>query len=243
MALNNYIQQVQLLLGDVVQAKFNFFDLVNYVNTARNQIAAASNSCRFFGAISTTANVRTINFSGFTLPSGFGSVLNVRMITRTTSGANMVKLQQRPFEWFLAYNLSAATVASGPPTTWSQYAQGTSGSIYLDPIPDQAYSLNSDTVCIPSPLALDSDPEVLPYPWTDAVPYYAAYYALLTIQQPQLAQQMFQLYMIYVKNAQAMANPTVTPEIYPGHDGAKLAAMATPVTGATGASAPQSGGG
>jgi hypothetical protein len=68
------------------------------------------------------------------------------------------------------------------PTFCSQFGQGTSGSLYLYPPPSQQYQLEWDCQCLPSDLTTDQDYEPLPDPWTDAVPFYAAYLAMIELQ-------------------------------------------------------------
>ena len=67
-----------------------------------------------------------------------------------------------------------------PPVWCCQFGQGTSGSIKLYPIPDQSYQSQWDALCLPSPLEDDTSFEAIPEPWTKAVPYYAAFLALLS---------------------------------------------------------------
>ena len=45
-------------------------------------------------------------------------------------------------------------------------------------------------------MATDADPEVLPYFWTDAVPFYAAYYALLSAQTGQRMADDFHVFAV-----------------------------------------------
>jgi hypothetical protein len=80
-----------------------------------------------------------------------------------------------------------------------------------------AYTLQLDCACYPQALALDTDVEALSYLWTDAVPYFAAYLALLsaqTGQRTQQAQQMFALYEQFAARARQFANPPVNRFAY-----------------------------
>ena len=51
-----------------------------------------------------------------------------------------------------------------------------------------------DLTLVPDNLNDDDDPEPIPYPWTDAVPYWASMLALLQQQRGQDAQAMAQLF-------------------------------------------------
>lgn len=69
------------------------------------------------------------------------------------------------------------------PTMGAQFGQGTNGSFYLYPIGSQTYQMEWDCFCVPSDILTDQDVEALPqYPWTDGVPFLAAYYAFLEMQ-------------------------------------------------------------
>lgn len=96
------------------------------------------------------------------------------------------------------------------PAVFSQFGQGVNGSVYLYPIPNSVYQMEWDCCCLPTPLASDSDPEVIPFPWTQAVPYYAAHLALETIQTAaaaQRAEQRFQQFERHMKRARVFNAP------------------------------------
>ncbi len=92
-----------------------------------------------------------------------------------------------------------------------------SGSFYLDPPPDLVYTLNCDCVCYPIALAADIDVEAIPYLFTDAVPYFAAYLALLSSQTSARqadAERLFGYYQTFVKRARQASNPSVNRTSY-----------------------------
>lgn len=69
------------------------------------------------------------------------------------------------------------------PTFCSQFGQGNGGSFYAYPLPSQSYQWEFDCFCLPEDMLLDNSiPEVIPQPWTDAVPYFAASLAYMEIQ-------------------------------------------------------------
>jgi len=157
--------------------------------------------------------------------------MHVRAITYNV-GQNIYGLagQQfvvpRSWEWFTLYHLNNPVPDVGPPSVWSQFGQGSAGtgtgssatgSFYLDPPPDAVYSLNLDCVCYPIALALDADPEALPYQWTDCVPFFAAYYAYLSSQtgaRQADAERMFNHYKEFLQRARQAANPSVNRTQY-----------------------------
>lgn len=210
--LDRYLQRTQLLLTDPLFEVFNEGDLTNWINMARGQIAGDSECIRVMGTLPTTAaqqqySFATISLGGLT--SSVLGVLNVRQITYTiASGAK--SLHSRSFPWFNTYILSQPVPTPGPPTVWSQFGQGALGTIYTNVL-DGNYTLNLDTVCYPVDLVDDTTPEAIPYQWTDAIPFYAAYYAALTVGAADKAKAMFDEYSKFIVRARGAATPSVLP--------------------------------
>lgn len=102
------------------------------------------------------------------------------------------------------------------PTVWAQYGQGVSGSAYLWPIPAVITQLDVDCYCLPITLASDSDIEAIPYPWTDAVPYYAAYLAFLNAQRKDDARYYLGEYKRIMTEGRWYVSPAVVPSFYSG---------------------------
>jgi hypothetical protein len=141
--------------------------------------------------------------------SGLAGVLNVRQITYAV-GQGQKFVHPRPFPYFNLFYLANAVPQAGAPTTWSQYGQGASGSFYIN-LPDINYSLSLDTSCYPTPLALDTDFEAIPYLFTDAVPFLAAHLSFLTLQQPDPAQKMMEEFEQFIGKARHGNTPGVLP--------------------------------
>lgn len=80
------------------------------------------------------------------------------------------------------------------PAVAAQLGQGTNGSLFMYPIASSAFSFQLDAFCLPSNLTADSDPEAIPQPWTDSVPYFAAYLAKLEMQDMNGARMMLDLF-------------------------------------------------
>ena len=77
------------------------------------------------------------------------------------------------------------------PAVWAQFGQGVNGSVYLYPIPNSNYQMEWDTLCVPNDLNVNTDVEAIPYPFTEAVPFYAAYYAFQMKQRNADADRMW----------------------------------------------------
>ena len=197
-------------------------DITIWINTARLQLAGEAVCVRSQSPISTVVGQQQYNFSGINLgtPSvtGIESVLNISNIRYgVASGTRWIETQ--PWPWFSFYHLNNPVPQQGAPTTWSQYSQGAAGgqtgsgatgTFYIDPPPDDVYVLTCDCICLPQTLAVDGDVEAIPYPWTDAVPYLAAWYALLSSQTNARiadAERMYNYYETFKDRARNAANP------------------------------------
>lgn len=194
-------------------------DIDSWINRARKQLAGESQSIRVLGTIATTSTLRgPYNFSSVAVTgtSGVASVLHIRSILYAV-GDGQKWTRPRNWEWFQLYKMSNVVPPSGPPEVWSQFGQGSTGSFYLDPIPDDVYALTCDCVCLPVDLATDSTVEAIPPLWQDAVCYFAAYLALLSAQSAQRqndADRMMQRYEEFVQRARKFANPSVNNYLY-----------------------------
>lgn len=195
-----------------------------WINKARGQLAGEGECIRVIGTISTVIGQRAYNFSsinvGVPATTGVQGIIHVRRITYTVASGQKI-ITPRPWPWFDLYCLNNPVPQQSFPTTWAQYAQGSSGqstgsaasgSFYIDPPPDTIYTLNCDCVCYPIALANDTTVEAIPYLWTDAVPFFAAYYALLSSQASSRiadANRMMDGYKQFVRRARESANPSV----------------------------------
>lgn len=68
------------------------------------------------------------------------------------------------------------------------------GTFWLAPIPDQTYVMECDVVYQPPTLVSGTDDDGQNYPFTEAVPYYAAYLAFLARRRRDAAEDMIGLY-------------------------------------------------
>lgn len=218
MALQTYLTQVAQLLQNPAAPStlYSTSDLTSYINRARLQIAGESQSIRGYLSLAVTAASQQYAFSAIDLtaaPAGSAGVFSVAQISYSL-GAGAAFVRSRPWPWFNQYHLMDPAATAGPPAVWAQLGQGTNGTIWLNLL-DNAYTLNIDAVIEPAALASDSDPEALPYPWTECVPFFAAYYAYLSAQRPQDADAMFQEYQRFATRARQISTSAVLPGIMP----------------------------
>lgn len=99
-----------------------------------------------------------------------------------------------PFTQYSAYVRQYASRYLFVPTVGCQYGWGTSGCLYLWPLPSQAYQLEFDSFHLPEPLVDDQSPEAIPQPWQDAIPYFAAHLCFLELQASNRAREMLDYY-------------------------------------------------
>lgn len=227
--LAQYLTNVQnlLQLPGAPSSLYSPASLTLWINIARGQIAGESESIRVLGTLPTQLGQRAYNFSSINIgtasQTGIQGISNVRNILYGV-GTGMKWVKSKSWQWFLFYRMNNPVPPSGYPTEWAEFSQGSSGQgsitgvgagtlasggFYIDPLPDMIYTLTCDCVCYPQALAADTDVEALPYYWTDAVPYFAAYLALLsaqTGQRMQEAQQYFQLYQQFAQRARSFSN-------------------------------------
>lgn len=226
--LLNYIARTRNLLQSPSEVSTQLYSDVNltlWINQARGQLAGEAECIRVLGTVPTIIGQRLYSFASLALGTssvtGVQGALNINAILYGI-GDGQQWIPTRPWPWFQFYNLNNVVPDSGAPVVWSQYAQGSaagtstgsaaSGSFYIDPLPDAVYTLNCDCVCYPIDLSADNTPEAIPYLWTDAVPYYAGYLALMSAQTSARiadAERLFNQYNMFVERARKASNPSV----------------------------------
>jgi hypothetical protein len=108
------------------------------------------------------------------------------------------------------------------PFWFANYGQGDQGSLYVYPVPDQNYPAELDTLLLPAELVDDTSIELIPRPWTYAVPFYAAFLALLSTNDPARTQLAFRyfnetnggLFNFYMRRARAFSQPRLVSSYY-----------------------------
>jgi hypothetical protein len=198
--LNAYNAQTRRLLqlpGSQSTGLYADSDIDYFINVARGQIAGEAECIRVMATIPTVVGQNVYQFGNAVLPgtpatTGVQGIINIRSISYQV-GTGALWITPRPWPYFTLYDLNNAAPQPGPPASWAQFGQGAApsgaanttingGSFYVSPIPDDIYTLNLNSVCYPQPLVLDTDVEALPYFWTDCVPFFAAYFALMSAQ-------------------------------------------------------------
>lgn len=215
--LNAYLARTNQLLQNpaATNALYSPVDLTAYINSARGQLAGETECVRANGSLPLTYN--TISYGFASIVPGVAGTAGVFNVRGTTIGIaeGQVWLAPRPFPYFQLYYLNNPVPNLGQPHSYSQFGQGETGTLYFWPVPDYGYTASVDVICVPAPLVDDSSPECIPYPYTDAVPYYAAYLALSSAQRFQDADRMWQQYQTFATRARKISNGPVLPQQYP----------------------------
>lgn len=214
-----YLQQVQRLLNDELNQFYNQADLTVYINIARNTIATQS-ECLIANATLTTTNAtQSYAISGLTPPTGLQAAVNIRSARSIVTSLGAV-LEARPWQWFLNYYLTGTnTTTTGTPTVWSLQNQGSLGNIWFWAIPNGSITISLEATWTPIALVTDATAEALSYPWTDTVPYFAAYLAYLNAQRGDDAQRMLGLFNAFMKAARVGVTPETMPINWPNLKG------------------------
>jgi hypothetical protein len=208
--------------------------LTIWINIARGQVAGEGECIRAIGALATVAGQQSYPFSsinfGSSAANGIQGAINIQSLSAVVAGGQLW-MTPRAWPWFTLFNLNTAVPSQGVPTEWSQFGQGAApgvagsnagsingGSLYVSSVPDNVYTLNCDAVCYPIPLVDDTTVEALPYFWTDAVPFFAAYFALMSSQtnarMADAAQMYKGHYNEFMTRARQQSNPSVMRPIY-----------------------------
>ena len=93
------------------------------------------------------------------------------------------------------------------PMKFSTYGGGSAATIMLAPMPALAYPAEWDFFCYSPALVNPGDPDPLPYPYTDPVPFFAAYFAKLQAQRLDEAKDWKQVAEERLKTALIGARP------------------------------------
>ena len=225
--LTEYLTQTAQLLQNpnAPTSLYSTANLTSWINSARGQLAGEAQCVPAIGSLALAMGTNVYPFSAITIPNaatlGIKGVLNISTIwIGLPEGQQWIR--PRPWPWFSLYELNnpiyMQSASYAQPQRWSQYGQGVNGSIYVSPVPDTTYTASCDCVTVPIPLVDDTTPEAIPALFTDAVPYFAAYLALLSAQtgaRSADADRMFERYLEFFNRARRFATPPVLPGIYP----------------------------
>jgi hypothetical protein len=100
------------------------------------------------------------------------------------------------------------------PSVFSQVGQGKSGTLYEYALPNAAYQQEWSCVGSPADLISDQSVEAIPEPWTDSVPFLAAYYCMLSLSNLNAARFYKEEFDNFVSRYSAGSRPGRTINYY-----------------------------
>lgn len=213
-----YIDEVQGHLNDSGAQFFTIPRLTGYINRSRRRIAAVSGCLRFIPPGTVTIPMQEVYpFSAWTaLAQGVcpqaQSILSCRSLAIGIGGSwqqnadgvwSVTNGSWKPLwkrlvwtDFQARFRIYGGTFLGtiSQPGWYAQYGEGPAGALYLAPIPSMIAPMEVDLTLIPKPLQTDNDIEPIPYPWVDAVSYWAAVLALLQQQRKEDAQNMAEMF-------------------------------------------------
>lgn len=229
--LASYISEVQSHLNDTQGQFFTIPQLTSFINRARRRIAAGSGCIRFIPpGTQTVPNQEIYPFSNWNAlvqevcPQA-QSILACRSLavgiggkwTQNDNGVWSITGGTWKPVWFrliwtdfqARFRIYGGTFIGtiSQPGWFSQYGSGPLAALYLAPIPTIAAPMEVDLTLIPKPLLTDNDIEIIPYPWCDAVSYWAAMFAFMQQQRKEDAQAMTDLYNSDLPFCASVVNP------------------------------------
>jgi|SRR5882672_600507 len=202
--LAQYITDVRDYLNDMQGQFFPEATLARFINRARRRVAYASGCVRIMpDGVKTHRLQESYPFSDWLSACqkqhrSVQSILACRSLS-VAIGVGGWKPMWRRVVWtdfqarFRIFNGTFYGTVSEP-GWWAQYGLGPAAKLYLAPIPSQDNPMDLDLTCIPQPLLTDDDEEIIPQPWVDAVPYWAATLCLIQQQRGEDAQRMAMLF-------------------------------------------------
>ena len=167
--LTNYLTETRRLLHDSTGTYWQDAELIDYINDGRNQVVADTGCNRVLQSVSTVTSQEIYSYSA--LPNAFSTidVLNITLLW----GSSRIPLGYMPFTEF-NQQLRFFQNQVSRPSVFTIYGMN---SVRLGPVPDQIYGMEWDTVVIPAALVNYADQDILNFPYTSPVAYWAAYKA------------------------------------------------------------------
>lgn len=188
------------------------------INTARAQVALDAECIRQTMTLALAGAQQSYPFSAF---SGAATGVQTAPLAVRQALFGSAEITVRNWEWFFSYCLTAS--AAGTPNVCAQQGRGQGGTLWFWPTPNATLTGAFDVVGLPIPLVDDSTAEAIPYPWTDAVPFYAAWLTLMSQQRQPDAQLMLQRYQLLIRRGTDGATGSFLPDRMPGGAGAIIA--------------------
>ena len=129
-------------------------------------------------------------------------------------GATKPTLDWMPWDDFQAYCRAYAVNMQSFPAVWSTLNDGSSGELWMFPVPSQACDIEAYATCLPANLTGPDDYEAIPDSFADTVKWGAAALAFLATGRQGQADSMAQQGGGYVLTQRAAADRGKTRSYY-----------------------------
>lgn len=175
-ALNTYLTDCRQMLHDPNGLMWPDPELTGYINQGRNRIANDSKCLRqLVQGVPLIAGVELYNIAATVALAPVPMVNPVIDVLGISLywGNTRFKLNYDNFSRFDA-RVRAWQLYQSRPVLFTRMG---ALSIYVGPIPDQAYITDWDVAIQPLPLVTDADTDPIPPPWTEPVKYWACFLA------------------------------------------------------------------
>jgi hypothetical protein len=205
--LADYRTDLRYLLHDLSDSIWSLAIKDSFLNKALQRRDLDTGANRTLITFVLTAGTDTYSFATL----GNQSVFDVVGIALIFTGTRVV-LDQRSYTELTAQKRPWTTYR-GLPEAWCRYGPS---SVIFGPTPSTTYTTEWDCCVFSPPMIAASDTDPLPYPWTQPVPYYAAYLAKLNEGQGDEAADFFRQYREQVDtamNARVGMLPTSYPQV------------------------------
>lgn len=227
MLLSQYVRTVRNLIQSPTSPVPLVPDdlLVTYVNLARAQIAIDAECVVTIGHADISPGIVAIPISSVVpipLPPGMSQPMVVR-----NAFLDRTRIDVRSWNWFAAYYyIDTPQLPVLPTAVMAHHGQGAAATLFFN---STGGVLVADVVALPIDLVNDGTPDAIPYPWVDAVPFYASWYAYMAMQRQADAQMFIQRYTEVLRRGRATVTSTTLPENDPGGVGALVSTTKAPV--------------
>lgn len=207
--LSSYITDTRRYLHDASGKYWTDADLTSYINRAMTQRDWDSGQNRLLQSVTLTIGQGTYVFNQAPFSTSTLDVLGIIVIF----GNFRYQLSQVSYTE-LGSVLQPYQGYKNIPVGFAKYNAST---IIVAPAPQQAFAAEFDTLVSSPTLVNGSDADPLPYPWTDPVPFLAAHFAKLALQQYDEADQFLKLYQQRLLWVQAGSRGMSVAQPYSGN--------------------------
>ena len=207
MTLSDYLTDTRRLLHDSTAQYWLDADLTAYINKGMQRVAERCKQVRLLQSVTLAAGSSPYSIAYGSLPNpGTIDVLGIVVIW----GATRIQLRQVSYTKLTTF-YQAWTTYSDVPQYMARYGKN---QIILAPPPGITYQSEWDTAVYPPALAASSDADVSGAPYTEPVPYYAAYWAKMTFQQYDEAAKFNAMYKEAISACPTIAMERMIESMY-----------------------------